>query len=175
MIDDAAARIATLAYACAQRIVALAVKSTIDEINAVLDKPVAPSPPPTTPAPSTTRLATFVIPKLQDGAVHAKDYVEALIAIVHEAPWATRSRELRAILGVKKDPFLRIVDAALATGRIARTGYKATVTYLPAKDGKPLRVAAKRMAAGARPKAKRPMVAPQRVSSSTLAGAKDDV
>ena len=52
------------------------------------------------------------IPKPGNRPVFAKDYVEALISLVHDAPWATRSRELRALLGVKKDPFLRIVDAA---------------------------------------------------------------
>ena len=182
--------IAALAYTYARRIVALAVKATINDINAVLDgknpaQPIRLLPP---RAPANLLTSTVSIPTPRRTGVHAEDYVEALIAIVHDAPWATRSRELRAILGVKKDQFLRIADAALATGRIARTGYKATVTYLPAKDGEPLRVAAKRMAAGARPKAKRPKAvpvpkeasseppaaAPPLFWSSSLAGTKDD-
>lgn len=158
------AAIAATAYTYAQRIVALAVKATINDINAVLDRRPAQAPalpsPPAGVGPRNPMTSTVVIPKPRRTGVHANDYVEALIAIVHDAPWATRSRELRAMLGVKKDPFLRIVDAALATGRIVRTGYKATVTYLPAKDGQPLKVAASRIAAGARPKAKRPMGAP---------------
>ena len=139
--------VTALAYAHAQRIVALALKSTMNDINEILDANLFLRSPPRVPA--------VVVPLPSGGPVHAKDYVEALITLVHDAPWATRSRELRALLGVKKDPFLRIVIAALATGRIVRTGYKASTTYLPAKDGRALEVAKVRMAAGARPKAKR--------------------
>ena len=121
------ARVAALAYACAMKIVEVAIKSRLEDINAVLDR-AKPAHAADGSAPATTRssaghedkdsiLLSFRIPRPHDGVVHAKDYVEALIAIVHTAPWATRSRELRAMLGVKKDPFLRIVDAALATGR----------------------------------------------------------
>jgi hypothetical protein len=156
------AEVAAIAYAYAQRIVALAVKATILDINALVDgQPAGRNITSSTDTPPR-RPSLITIPRLRPcpSGVHAKEYVEALIAIVHDAPWATRSRELRAMLGVKKDPFLRIVDAALATGRIVRTGYKATVTYLPAKDGKALSIATKRMAAGARPKGNRRMVEP---------------
>ncbi len=141
------ATVTALAYAHAQRIVALALKATMNDINGILDANLFRRTPPRVPP-------TVVLPVPRQQPVHAKDYVETLITLVHDAPWATRSRELRALLGVKKDPFLRIVIAALATGRIVRTGYKASTTYLPAKDGRALEVAKVRMAAGARPKPK---------------------
>ncbi len=140
------ATVTALAYAHAQRIVALALKATMNDINEILDANLF--------LRSSARVPAVVVPKPRGGPVRAKDYVEALISLVHDAPWATRSRELRALLGVKKDPFLRIVVAALATGRIVRIGFKASTTYLPAKDGRALAVAEIRMAAGARPKGK---------------------
>lgn len=145
------ARLTSLAYSFALQVVGLAVDSTVEEIAASAE---GSAPPDAHRGVQSTKL-TLTIPRPHNGVVHASDYVEPLIAIVHDAPWATRSRELRAMLGVGKDPFLRIVELALATGRIVRTGYKATITYLPAKDGKPLKVAASRMAAGARPKSKK--------------------
>ncbi len=141
------ATVTALAYAHAQRIVALALKGSMNDINGILDANLFLRSPPRVPP-------KVVLPIPRERPVHAKDYVEALITLVHDAPWATRSRELRALLGLRKDRFLRIVIAALATGRIVRTGYKATTTYLPAKDGHALEVAKIRMAAGARPKPK---------------------
>ena len=63
--------------------------------------------------------------------VHAADHVERLVQLVKDHPWPPQSRELQRLLGVKKDPFLRIVSIALATGRITRSGQKAGVRYHP--------------------------------------------
>jgi len=146
--------------------VRLACRSTIEAINETLDgpRPAASASPATrarrdvraAPEARVAPLPSVTVPKRREWGVHADDYVETLIRLVHEAAWAPRARELRAILGVKKDPFLRIADKALATGRIVRTGYKASVTYLPAEDGKALKVGTTRLAAGARPKSTRP-------------------
>ena len=141
------ATVTALAYAHAQRIVALALKATMNDINGIVDAKLLLRLQPCVPP-------TGLLPIPRERPVHGKDYVEALITLVHDAPWATRSRELRALLGLRKDRFLRIVIEALATGRIVRTGFKASTTYLPAKNGRALAVAKIRMAAGARPKPK---------------------
>lgn len=62
--------------------------------------------------------------------VHAAEHVERLVQLVNQHPWPAKSRELQVLLGVKKDPFLRIVDLALAAGRIRRTGERSGVRYL---------------------------------------------
>ena len=61
--------------------------------------------------------------------VHAAEHVERLVELVKAHPWPPESHELQILLGVKKDPFLRIVRLALATGRIRRTGQKSGVKY----------------------------------------------
>ncbi len=61
--------------------------------------------------------------------VHAAEHVERLVELVKAHPWPPKSHELQILLGVKKDPFLRIVRLALATGRIRRTGQKSGVKY----------------------------------------------
>jgi hypothetical protein len=64
-----------------------------------------------------------------NGPIRAADYVERLVEIVKNHPWPPQSRELQALLGVRKDPFLRVVTVAMATGRIVRTGQKAGMRY----------------------------------------------
>ena len=56
-------------------------------------------------------------------------HVDRLVEIVRDYPWPPRSGELQRLLGVKKDRFLRIVNIAMATGRIRRTGVKGAAKY----------------------------------------------
>lgn len=73
--------------------------------------------------------SAFGAPAKVVGPVHAQDHVERMIELVRNHPWPPRSRELQFLLGVKKDPFLRIADLALASGRVRREGRKAGVQY----------------------------------------------
>jgi len=73
-----------------------------------------------------------------EGPVHAPEHVDRLIELVRAHPWPPQSRELQKLLGVKKDPFLRIVTLALDSGRLTRTGKKAGIRY-HLSDGKPPR------------------------------------
>lgn len=74
-------------------------------------------------------------PKVE-GPVHAPDHVERLVAIVRAHPWPPQSRELQKLLGVKKDPFLRIVALAIDSGRVVRTGKKAGIRYHLVEPGR---------------------------------------
>lgn len=62
--------------------------------------------------------------------MHASEHVDRMVEIVRTYPWPPQSRELQRLLGVKKDPFLRIADLAIATGRVRREGQKAGIRYL---------------------------------------------
>lgn len=57
-------------------------------------------------------------------------YVEKMVSLIRAVPGGVRARELRAMLGLGKRPFLRVADAALATKRIRREGFKAGIRYL---------------------------------------------
>jgi len=63
--------------------------------------------------------------------VHAEDYVDKLEELVKAIPGGARARELRAMLGIKKDPFLRVAALAIAERRVRRVGFKAGIRYLP--------------------------------------------
>lgn len=82
------------------------------------------------PALPRTRLIELPLPaERAAGPVHAPEYVDRLVELVRNHPWPPQSRELQALLGVRKDPFLRIVTLALETGRITRTGSRSSVRY----------------------------------------------
>lgn len=63
--------------------------------------------------------------------VHAEDFVDKLEELVKAIPGGARARELRAMLGIKKDPFLRVAALAIAQKRVRRVGFKAGIRYLP--------------------------------------------
>ncbi len=55
--------------------------------------------------------------------------LKAVLAILARAGKPVGASEVRALLGVTRDQFLRAVDIGLETNRIVRTGQKAGVRY----------------------------------------------
>jgi len=80
-----------------------------------------------------TRLRRMTRVRLPGPPVEVVDpapYVEKMVGVIASFPGGVRARELRAMLGLGKRAFLRVADAALATKRIRREGFKAGVRYL---------------------------------------------
>lgn len=111
-----------LARTLASRMVEAAIHASADELSRT--EIAAASARPGTPEKEA--------PRSQPGHwVHAEDYVEKLEELVRSIPGGARARELRAMLGIKKDPFLRVAALAIAQKRVRRVGFKAGIRYLP--------------------------------------------
>ena len=54
--------------------------------------------------------------------LHAVEHLKRLVQLVRDHRWAPKSRELQILLGVKEDPFLRIVDLPWRRGGFGARG-----------------------------------------------------
>lgn len=124
--------LASLALGFARRLLALACTSSIDGMAGM--EVAAPSsnaadrevPPEKRPSLIPVDVGARRPAKLRPSSL---DRVHAMVAAVRSLPWAARSRELQALLGVSKTQFVRTADFAVRMGLLRRTGMKAGVAY----------------------------------------------
>ena len=119
-----------LASAFAAKLVQTAVVSLREDLRGFGEAQTVASPTvPPIQRPQGKRTILPALPIEQPLQLRPKDHVDRLVEIVRDYPWPPRSGELQRLLGVKKDRFLRIVNIAIATGQIRRTGVKGGAKY----------------------------------------------